>query len=85
MNLREINEVLEVNPEDFDCTVQVGVTRLQLNKHLKGTGLWFPVGNKLVIAVPLLLSDSFYFSLKILAPMHPCVECAPLAHLAPML
>ncbi|VDI59689.1 D-lactate dehydrogenase (cytochrome) [Mytilus galloprovincialis] len=38
-----MNEILSVNPEDFDCTVQSGVTRMQLNNYLRDTGLWFPI------------------------------------------
>ena len=39
-----MNEILEFNPEDFDVTVQAGVTRNQLNNYAKDSGLWFPVG-----------------------------------------
>lgn len=38
-----MNKVLEVNADDFDCKVEAGVTRKQLNTYLKDTGLWFPV------------------------------------------
>ena len=34
-----------LHAEDFDVTVQPGVTRETLNTHLRDTGLWFPVGN----------------------------------------
>jgi len=43
IDLSEMNQVLEVNPEDFDCTVQAGVRRKQLNNYIRDTGLWFPV------------------------------------------
>jgi D-lactate dehydrogenase (cytochrome) len=43
VDLSRMDKVLEVNPEDFDCTVQAGVTRKQLNRHIRDTGLWFPI------------------------------------------
>jgi D-lactate dehydrogenase (cytochrome) len=42
-NLLKMDKVVEVNAEDFDCTVQPGVTRKALNSYLRDTGLWFPV------------------------------------------
>jgi len=43
-DLMGMDEVVEVNAEDFDCTVQPGVTRVALNTYLRDTGLWFPIG-----------------------------------------
>jgi D-lactate dehydrogenase (cytochrome) len=36
-------KVLEVNPEDLDCTVEPGITREALNVALRDTGLFFPI------------------------------------------
>ena len=35
--------IRRVSVEDLDCTVQAGVTRLQLNEYLRDTGLFFPI------------------------------------------
>lgn len=46
-----MNEILEVNAEDFDVTVQAGVTRNQVNNYVRDTGLWFPVGTFVTLTV----------------------------------
>jgi len=43
LDLSEMNEIVAVNAEDFDCTVQAGVRREELNAHLRDTGLFFPI------------------------------------------
>ncbi|CAN9499463.1 unnamed protein product [Ophioblennius macclurei] len=42
-SLRSMEQVLDLHPEDFDVTVEPGVTRKALNAYLRDTGLWFPV------------------------------------------
>jgi D-lactate dehydrogenase (cytochrome) len=38
-----MKRVVAVHPEDLDCVVEPGVTRKQLNEHLRDTGLFFPI------------------------------------------
>lgn len=43
IDMMRMNAIIAVNEEDLDCKVQAGVTRKQLNEHLRATGLFFPV------------------------------------------
>jgi D-lactate dehydrogenase (cytochrome) len=41
IDMTRMNAVIRVNADDLDATVQAGVTRKQLEKHLRSTGLVF--------------------------------------------
>ncbi len=43
IDLGRMNRVLAVRADDLDATVEAGVTRMQLDRELRGTGLFFPV------------------------------------------
>jgi D-lactate dehydrogenase (cytochrome) len=43
IDCRDLNRVVRIGVDDLDATVQAGVTRLQLNKALRSTGLMFPI------------------------------------------
>jgi D-lactate dehydrogenase (cytochrome) len=43
LDMKDMNKVLAVHPEDFDCVIEPGITRKQLNEYLRDKGLFFPV------------------------------------------
>jgi len=44
IDLRLMNQILEINHADMYATIQPGVTRNQLDEALQGTGFFFPIG-----------------------------------------
>jgi D-lactate dehydrogenase (cytochrome) len=43
LDLRQMNRIVRISAEDLDATVEAGVTRAELNKALRNTGLQFPI------------------------------------------
>jgi len=43
IDVKDMNRVLAVHAEDLDCVIEPGITRRQLNEHLRDQGLFFPI------------------------------------------
>ncbi len=43
IDMKDLNRIVAVHAEDFDCVIEPGVTRKQLNDYLRDQGLFFPV------------------------------------------
>ena len=43
INLSRMTRIIAVNTDDFDCVVEAGVRREELNAHLRDQGLFFPI------------------------------------------
>jgi D-lactate dehydrogenase (cytochrome) len=43
IDLSHMDKIIVINASDMDCVVQPGVTREDLNAHLRDTGLFFPI------------------------------------------
>ncbi len=43
VDLSQMNKIIAIHEADLDATVQAGVTRKQLNDHIRHSGLMFPI------------------------------------------
>ena len=43
LDMKDMDRILAVHAQDFDCVIEPGVTRVRLNDYLRDQGLFFPV------------------------------------------
>lgn len=43
LDMTRMDKIIAINAEDFDCVIQPGVRREQLNEYLRDQGLFFPI------------------------------------------
>jgi D-lactate dehydrogenase (cytochrome) len=43
VDLSQMKRVIAVHAEDLDCVIEPGITRKELNEHLRDQGLFFPI------------------------------------------
>src|SRR6476646_3349972 len=43
LDLSQMKRVIAVHAEDLDCVIEPGITRKELNEHLRDSGLFFPI------------------------------------------
>src|SRR6202790_2874522 len=43
LDLSQMKRVIAVHAEDLDCVIEPGITRKELNEHLRDQGLFFPI------------------------------------------
>src|SRR4051812_39797508 len=43
VDVRDMNKVLAVHPEDLDCVIEPGIARKALNEYLRDQGVFFPI------------------------------------------
>ena len=43
LDFRDMNRLIAVHAEDLDCVIEPGITRKQLNEHLRDQGVFFPI------------------------------------------
>ncbi|EDL92575.1 lactate dehydrogenase D, isoform CRA_b [Rattus norvegicus] len=71
ISLTHMDQIMELNTEDFSVVVEPGVTRKALNTHLRNSGLWFPVGR---VQLATISQDSLWALRGLWASLHlpPC-------------
>ena len=66
VDLTKMDRITDLNPDDFDVTVEPGVKRSDLNHYVKDAGLWFPVGKKICLHRLTCTTNSFQMLLRFL-------------------